>query len=102
MKEMADGINKIKRSISLVSMICIHGRLIFSLAGDQLQEKIRLWLHNPDPSTNHNVALRQRHDGTAAWFTKGSTFEGWRAQGSLLWIHGKRKHFSDIFFFAYP
>src|SRR6266850_6306063 len=70
----------------------------FYLIGDQLQEKIRNWLQQPDPSTNYNVAIRQRHDGTAAWFTKGSTFKEWKTTGSLLWVHGKRTHFSDLHF----
>jgi|SRR6267142_230490 len=74
----------------------------FYLIGDQLQEKIRNWLQQPDPSTNYNVAIRQRHDGTAAWFTKGSTFKEWKTTGSLLWVHGKRTHFSDLHFPAPP
>jgi len=54
-----------------------------------LQKDIRSWLSPPDPSKNHNIARRAQHDGTAEWFTQGSTFEEWKATGSLLWIHGK-------------
>ena len=35
-------------------------------------------------------------DGTASWFTQGITFQEWKATGSLLWIHGKRMHVSNL------
>jgi len=70
------------------------------LLGNQLQEKIRYWLHPPDPSTNHNIARRDHHDGTASWFTQSSVFEDWKATGSLLWVYGKRKHF--FYFVSIP
>ena len=57
---------------------------------------MRNWLLHPDPSTNHNLALEQHLDGTAAWLTQGSTFKDWKAMGTLLWIHGKRAYFSDL------
>jgi len=44
----------------------------------------------PNPSVNHNVARDTHHDGTATWFTQGSTFEEWKKNGSLLWIRGNR------------
>jgi len=47
----------------------------------------------PDPSTNHNIARKAHHSGTAAWFTQGETFKTWKEAGSLLWIHGKRERF---------
>jgi hypothetical protein len=50
---------------------------------------------------NHNMALRQRHNGTATWFIQGSTFMEWRVTGSLLWIHGKRMRFPDLRFLAH-
>jgi len=63
-------------------------------SGQHLQKDIRSWLSPPDPSINHNIARRARYDGTAEWFTQGSTFEEWNATGSLLWIHGKRASLS--------
>ena len=66
------------------------------LLGNQLQEKIRYWLHPPDPSTNHNIALRQHHRGTATWFTQGNSFRDWQVTGPLLWVHGKRMRLSDF------
>lgn len=59
-----------------------------SLRWDQIKEDIVRWLSPPDPSTNHNVACRTRHKGTAEWFLRGNTFEEWKSMGSLFWIHG--------------
>ena len=61
--------------------------------GDQLQHDVQHWLSPPDPSTNHNFVREARHDGTAAWFFKSNSLREWKAKGSFLWIHGKRKHF---------
>ncbi|KAI0294634.1 hypothetical protein B0F90DRAFT_1755988 [Multifurca ochricompacta] len=57
---------------------------------DNSREKLRKWLSSPDPSTNHNIARDAHHNGTAAWFTEGTTFKQWKTTGSLLWIYGKR------------
>ncbi len=65
-------------------------------SGHHLQKDIRSWLSPPDPSKNHNIARGAQHDGTAEWFTQGSTFEAWKATGSLLWIHGKRASLSYL------
>ncbi|KAI0270506.1 hypothetical protein BC834DRAFT_950300, partial [Gloeopeniophorella convolvens] len=54
-----------------------------------LQSRYRTWLCPPDPSTNHNVACKTRHDSTAAWFIRSKVFEEWKSAGCLLWIHGK-------------
>ena len=60
------------------------------LSGDRLHESSRSWLTPPDPSENQVNARRDIRDGSAMWFTLGSTFADWNAKGSLLWIHGKR------------
>ena len=54
---------------------------------------MRSWLSPPDPSKNHNIALGAHHGGTAEWFIQCHTFEEWNAEGSLLWVHGKRTSF---------
>ncbi|KAI0286246.1 hypothetical protein BC826DRAFT_1109030 [Russula brevipes] len=54
----------------------------------QWREKLGLWLLPPDPSVNHNVACRTRHNGTADWFLRGSTFDDWKKNSSVLWIGG--------------
>ncbi|KAH9956096.1 hypothetical protein BC827DRAFT_1386158, partial [Russula dissimulans] len=57
---------------------------------DKLQEKARRWLSPPDPSINHNTARNTHHEGSAKWFIRGNTFQGWKTgTGSLLWIYGK-------------
>ncbi|KAF8270105.1 hypothetical protein EI94DRAFT_1723881 [Lactarius quietus] len=55
---------------------------------DQIQSPTNLAL-SPDPSTNHNIARKVQHKGTAVWFFQGSIFIEWKSKGSLLWIHGK-------------
>lgn len=60
------------------------------LSGNQLRESLRRWVAPPDPSTNHNIACDIHHGGTAEWFFRGSIFTGWKCNGSLLWIYGKR------------
>jgi hypothetical protein len=43
-----------------------------------------------------NVACEAQHEGTAAWFFRGTKFEDWISFGSLLWVHGKRKFLLDF------
>jgi hypothetical protein len=61
------------------------------LIGDHLRQDLRGWISPPDPSTNHNIACRAHHKGTATWFFQGSIYNEWKSTPSLLWIHGKRK-----------
>lgn len=51
--------------------------------------RIAKWLGASDPSTNHNKALQQRHEGTGLWFVHGTPFKEWKVQRkSFLWLHG--------------
>jgi Cdc6-like AAA superfamily ATPase len=58
----------------------------------QMQEKTKhiiRWLSAPDPSTNHNRASSEHHDGTGLWFVHGDLFQAWQRQKkSILWLHG--------------
>jgi methyl-accepting chemotaxis protein len=74
--QAADGVDRIERS--------------------QLRQDLRRWLSPPDPSTNHKIACRAHHKGTATWFFEGRTYNEWKSTGSdsLLWIHGKRASLS--------
>ncbi|KAI9447774.1 hypothetical protein H4582DRAFT_2093077 [Lactarius indigo] len=56
---------------------------------NQIKQLLRAWLSPSDPSTNHNIARKAQHKGTAVWFFQGSIFIKWKSTGSLLWIHGK-------------
>ncbi|KAG9594490.1 Pfs, NACHT and ankyrin domain protein, partial [Aureobasidium melanogenum] len=51
--------------------------------------KLKEWLHAPDPSTNYNRAIQQRHPGTGLWFTRKQVFErcaGRNEQPSLAFL----------------
>ncbi|KAK0932696.1 hypothetical protein LTR29_015734 [Friedmanniomyces endolithicus] len=53
------------------------------------RDKTHQWLSPPDPSTNHNKALQQRHAGTGHWFVKGETFSSFKdGVVPILWLHG--------------
>jgi hypothetical protein len=72
--------------VGLVIGVC--GSIVAT--GIEVYKNCRQWLSPPDPSTNHNNASALHHEGTAAWFIYGETFEKWKANSSLLWIYGKR------------
>jgi hypothetical protein len=53
------------------------------------EKAIREWLSPPDPSTNYDRALEQRHKDTGLWFIHGVAFKKWKETlGSSLWLHG--------------
>ncbi|KAN0136186.1 hypothetical protein V8E53_006046 [Lactarius tabidus] len=56
---------------------------------NQLKQLLRTWLSPADPSTNHNIARKAHHEGTAVWLFQGRVVIEWKTAGSLLWIHGK-------------
>jgi len=60
------------------------------LAGNNLRERLRIWLSPPNPSINHNIACDARHKGSAQWFFRGTIFSRWKSTGPFLWVHGKR------------
>ncbi|KAH9990149.1 hypothetical protein BJV77DRAFT_629677 [Russula vinacea] len=57
---------------------------------NHLRDSLLRWLSPPDPSTNHNIACKAHHNGTAQWFSQGSIFNRWKSTDPFLWIHGKR------------
>jgi len=61
-----------------------------TITGNQLRDSLFRWLSPPSLSTNHNIACKAHHDGTAQWFFQGSIFNQWKSAGSFLWVHGKR------------
>ena len=90
MQQAATDVDQVNRSSSLshIDTRCAGSSI---LTGDQLRRKLLSWLSPPDPSTNHNIACRAHHKGTATWFFQGSIYNEWKSTPSLLWIHGKRK-----------
>ncbi|KAL4888052.1 Pfs, NACHT and ankyrin domain protein [Aspergillus ambiguus] len=60
-----------------------------SIRSGLLTDKIRRWLHPPDPSTNANQARELRHEGTGVWLLESPTFQSWHAGSHRqLWLHG--------------
>ncbi|EMD34301.1 hypothetical protein CERSUDRAFT_75873 [Gelatoporia subvermispora B] len=64
------------------------GEVLNKIKDDSIARKHRSWLSPPDPSINHNVALRSYSNGTGTWFTDGDVMGEWKTTNSLLWIHG--------------
>jgi hypothetical protein len=90
----ANIVDEEKRSYS--DLITVHSLGLFILTENLLREKSKQWLSPPDPSTNHIIARKVHHKGTASWFFQGGIFEQWKGSPSLLWIHGKRTSFSSL------
>ncbi len=86
MQQLASDINKMRRSYQFI----LVDRALTRIAGDQMQKDSTSWLSPPDPSKNYNIGCKTHRDGTATWFFQASVFSEWDANGSLLWIHGKR------------
>jgi len=38
---------------------------------------------------NRDTIWKAHHSGTTTWFLENNLFEQWKAEGSLLWVHGK-------------
>jgi hypothetical protein len=91
--QAVNGIDEIKCP-PLVFACCSRLHL---LTGDQLKQLLRTWLSPADPSTNHNIARKAQHTGTAVWFFQGKIVIEWKSTGSLLWIHGKRAFLQESF-----
>jgi energy-coupling factor transporter ATP-binding protein EcfA2 len=56
---------------------------------EQKQRKVEQWLSPPDPSTNFDKALQQRHKSSGLWFLQSDNFIKWKIQpNSFLWLYG--------------
>ena len=84
-----DKLDQANRSLSLQVLVIIS-RAETGITGNQLRDNLLRWLSPPDPSTNHNIACKAHHNGTAEWFFRGNIFNQWKSTGGFLWIHGKR------------
>ncbi|KAH9037373.1 hypothetical protein EDB83DRAFT_2228604 [Lactarius deliciosus] len=79
---MANNVDEVKCSSSLSLAVSRSSRLN-QLTGNQLKQLLRAWLSPADPSTNHNIARKAQHEGTAVWFFQGSIFIEWKSTGGL-------------------
>ena len=59
-----------------------------------MQASCKSWLSAPDPSANYYFGCNTRVPGTKDWFIHSNVFEGWRKNGSLLWICDKGRLFT--------
>jgi Cdc6-like AAA superfamily ATPase len=60
-----------------------------TIEADVKLQRIHSWLSPSDPSTNHNKALNQRHEGTGQWFVKGEAFTSFKeGKVPFLWLNG--------------
>lgn len=51
--------------------------------------KIENWLDAPNPSTNFNKAIAERHEGTGSWFLQSKPFKEWKSgTRRYLWLYG--------------
>ncbi|KAL8721231.1 MAG: hypothetical protein Q9225_002043 [Loekoesia sp. 1 TL-2023] len=59
-----------------------------SFFDEQSIRKIDQWLDPVNFQTNHEAAVKLRHEGTGNWFLEGDTFKGWQQEdNSFLWLH---------------
>jgi archaellum component FlaC len=89
-QQTANGIDEIKCSCLPTNLAFAYCLRLNLLTGNQWKQLLRTWLSPVDPSTNHNIARKAHHMGTAVWLFQGQIVIEWRSAGSLLWIHGKR------------
>ena len=87
-QDVDDKLDQVNRSSSFDSDS--HSVGSDNLTGNQLRDNLLRWLSPPDPSTNHNIACKAHHNGTAQWFFQGSIFTQWKSASNFLWVHGKR------------
>ncbi|KAI9438060.1 hypothetical protein H4582DRAFT_232779 [Lactarius indigo] len=96
-EDMGDRVQRVDEKVQLVIHDGKEAKLIIQqtannvdeIKWNQLTQLLRAWLSPADPSTNHNIARKAQHKGTAVWFFQDSIFFEWKSTGSLLWIHGK-------------
>lgn len=63
--------------------------IIQSRNKDDHSWKLQRWLSAPDPSTNYNKALHQRHQCSGEWFLRSSEYSAWKMERySFLWLYG--------------
>jgi hypothetical protein len=100
-QQAVNGIDEIQCSSLPINLVIACCSCLHLLTGNQSNQLLRTWLSPADPSTNHNIARKAQHNGTAVWLFQGKIVIEWKSSGSLLWIHGKRA-FQPAFFGRTP
>jgi hypothetical protein len=82
-----DGLCTVSRqTLAVVSDINQQNKQSFSA---EFHHRIMRWLSAPDPSTNFNKALSQRHPGTGEWLLEDPRYSRWiEDSASFLWLYG--------------
>lgn len=93
MQQAINNVGEVERS-SPTGLLLLCSRSSVSFTGKLTRQDLRRWLSPPDPSTNHNIAHRAQHEGTAMWFFECEIYKKWKSNPSLLWVHGKRTFFT--------
>lgn len=58
---------------------------------DEYRNKLHSWLSSPDPSSNHNAALKKKQSNTGQWFIQSKEYASWKRDfNSFIWLHGIR------------
>ncbi|KAK2765812.1 pfs domain-containing protein [Colletotrichum kahawae] len=88
-----DDVEGASRVDEIMEKLCEDVSQIRSTTKDMQQDlhfqDVMKWLSPPDPSTNDNKALQQRHEGTGQWFLDSQEYSNWKTtQKSSLWLHG--------------
>jgi len=83
------------RSIhNLHGMLCIFLYILIANAFvDKVDADVKRWLSPPDPSTNHNHNLQNRHEQTGLWLLQHEDFEEWKETDyGVYWMFGLGAH----------
>ncbi|KAF3768506.1 hypothetical protein M406DRAFT_336936 [Cryphonectria parasitica EP155] len=88
-----DDVEGASRVDEIMEQLCEDVSQIRSTTKDIQQDlhfqEVMKWLSPPDPSTNNNKALQQRHEGTGQWFLDSQEYSKWKTtQKSSLWLYG--------------
>ena len=93
-KAIKDDVEKIGKGIAELQISKLPLRLFSRhcanvlTKGEKLHE-IHRWLSAPDPSINHNAAIKKRSLQTGSWFTESHGFARWKIDpSSYLWLYG--------------
>ncbi|KAH8989663.1 hypothetical protein EDB86DRAFT_2942483 [Lactarius hatsudake] len=70
--------------------------------GRHARSDLRKWISPPNPSINHNLACDTHHNGTTMWFVQCNAFDGWKMNGSLLWIRGNPGSGKSVLWYVIP
>ncbi|WDK23171.1 hypothetical protein CGRA01v4_14463 [Colletotrichum graminicola] len=89
----SDDVERASRIDEVIEQLHEDVSQIRSITNDMHQSlhsrEVMRWLSPPDPSTNDNKALQQRHEGTGQWLLDSEEYLKWKTTpNSSLWLYG--------------